>query len=34
MKEFLADGPKVLEAHPYTSYDLVANISHDGEPGW
>lgn len=33
MKDFLANDPKVLSAHPFTSYDLVANISHDGEPG-
>lgn len=24
---------KVKAAHPYTTYDLVANIVHDGEPG-
>ena len=33
MKEFLANDPKVHAAHPFTSYDLLANISHDGEPG-
>ena len=25
--------PEVKAAHPYTTYDLVANIVHDGEPG-
>ena len=33
MKEYLVDDPQVVEKHPHTSYDLVANISHDGEPG-
>lgn len=25
--------PEVKQRHPYTTYDLVANIVHDGEPG-
>lgn len=25
--------PEVKAKHPYTTYDLVANIVHDGEPG-
>ncbi|XP_015191822.1 PREDICTED: U4/U6.U5 tri-snRNP-associated protein 2 [Polistes dominula] len=25
--------PEVKSRHPYTTYDLVANIVHDGEPG-
>jgi len=33
MKEYLVDDPKVREKYPFTCYDLVANISHDGEPG-
>ena len=33
MKEYLVDDPKIHEQHPHTSYDLVANISHEGEPG-
>ena len=33
MKDYLLDDPKVRERHPHTSYDLVANIPHDGEPG-
>ena len=33
MQEYLVDDPKVREKYPFTCYDLVANISHDGEPG-
>ena len=33
MKEYLVDDPKVQKKYPHTCYDLVANISHDGEPG-
>lgn len=25
--------PEVKAVHKYTTYDLVANIVHDGEPG-
>lgn len=25
--------PEVKQRHPFTTYDLVANIVHDGEPG-
>eukprot|EP00111_Clytia_hemisphaerica_P019271 TCONS_00056889-protein len=33
MKDFLSEDEEVQKAHPHTSYDLVANISHEGEPG-
>ena len=33
MKEYLVDDPKVREKYPQACYDLVANVSHDGEPG-
>jgi len=33
LREFLSKDPEVQNAHPCTSYDLVANIVHDGEPG-
>lgn len=33
MAEFLSSDPGVLEAHPNTVYDLVANICHDGQAG-
>ena len=31
LREFLSKDPEVQDAHPCTSYDLVANIVHDGE---
>lgn len=31
MYEYLAED--VRDKHPYTMYDLVANIVHDGQPG-
>lgn len=33
MAEFLDSDPEIQDAHPDTCYDLIANISHDGEPG-
>ncbi len=33
MAEFLSSDPGVLEAHPNTVYDLIANICHDGQAG-
>ena len=33
MKEYLVEDPKIREKYPDTCYDLIANISHDGEPG-
>lgn len=30
MAEFLSSDPAVQDAHPHTSYDLLANICHDG----
>ncbi|XP_071952068.1 ubiquitin carboxyl-terminal hydrolase 39-like isoform X1 [Antedon mediterranea] len=32
LKEYLSADPAVRNAHPHTSYDLIANIVHDGEP--
>lgn len=31
--EYLAPDKEVRDAHPFTSYDLLANIVHEGEPG-
>ena len=33
MTDFLSTDPKVQAAHKYRCYDLIANISHDGQPG-
>jgi hypothetical protein len=33
LAEYLSSDPKVQDAHPHTSYDLIANICHEGEPG-
>lgn len=33
MAEFLSSDPQVQDAHPYSVYDLIANICHDGQPG-
>ena len=33
MAEFLSSDPAVQEAHPHTTYDLLANICHDGPAG-
>ena len=33
MAEFLSSDSSVQDAHPYTVYDLVANICHDGQAG-
>ena len=33
MAEFLADDDEVVKAHKHTTYDLMANICHDGQPG-
>eukprot|EP00057_Strongylocentrotus_purpuratus_P000880 XP_001185686.2 PREDICTED: U4/U6.U5 tri-snRNP-associated protein 2 isoform X1 [Strongylocentrotus purpuratus] len=33
LAEMLLDDPEVLAAHKYTTYDLVANIVHQGQPG-
>ena len=33
MAEFLSSDPAVQDAHPHTSYDLLANICHDGPAG-
>ncbi len=33
MAEFLADDEEVQAAHKHTTYDLIANICHDGQPG-
>jgi U4/U6.U5 tri-snRNP-associated protein 2 len=33
MAEFLADDDEVVKAHKHTTYDLIANICHDGQPG-
>ncbi|XP_041485760.1 U4/U6.U5 tri-snRNP-associated protein 2-like [Lytechinus variegatus] len=33
LAEMLPDDPEVLAAHKYTTYDLIANIVHQGEPG-
>ncbi|EDO45015.1 predicted protein [Nematostella vectensis] len=32
LAEYLSSDPAVQDAHPHTTYDLVANICHDGEP--
>ncbi|XP_038060056.1 U4/U6.U5 tri-snRNP-associated protein 2-like [Patiria miniata] len=31
--EYLLDDAEVRQRNPYTSYDLIANIVHEGEPG-
>merc|ERR1712136_7189 len=31
LREYLAKDPEIQEAHHHTSYDLVANITHDGK---
>ncbi|EDV22247.1 U4/U6.U5 tri-snRNP-associated protein 2 [Trichoplax sp. H2] len=33
MAEYLSSDPAVQDAHPVTTYNLVANIIHDGQPG-
>lgn len=33
MAEFLSSDPKIQDSQKHTTYDLIANISHDGEPG-
>jgi len=33
MSDFLSIDPKVRDINKHTTYDLIANISHDGEPG-
>ena len=33
MAEFLSSDPKIQDSQKDTTYDLIANISHDGEPG-
>ena len=33
MVEFLSSDPAVQDAHPHTTYDLLANICHDGPAG-
>ena len=33
MAEFLSSDPAVQDAHPHTTYDLLANICHDGPAG-
>ncbi|XP_072165657.1 ubiquitin carboxyl-terminal hydrolase 39-like [Diadema setosum] len=33
LAELLPDDQEVLAAHKYTTYDLIANIVHEGEPG-
>jgi len=33
MAEYLSSDPKVQDAHPHTTYDLIANICHEGDPG-
>ncbi|KAK3727510.1 hypothetical protein QZH41_018373, partial [Actinostola sp. cb2023] len=32
MAEYLSTDPKVQDAHPHTTYDLIANICHEGDP--
>ncbi|XP_031558310.1 U4/U6.U5 tri-snRNP-associated protein 2-like [Actinia tenebrosa] len=32
LAEYLSTDPKIQDAHPHTTYDLVANICHEGEP--
>ncbi|XP_028515619.1 U4/U6.U5 tri-snRNP-associated protein 2 [Exaiptasia diaphana] len=32
MAEYLSSDPKVQDAHPRTTYDLIANICHEGDP--
>lgn len=29
----LSSDPAVIAKHPHTTYDLMANVVHDGEPG-
>ena len=33
MREFLSSDEEVIANNKDTCYDLIANISHDGEPG-
>ena len=33
MRDFLSSDDEVQKEHPNTLYNLVANISHEGEPG-
>ena len=33
MVEFLSSDQAVQDAHPHTTYDLLANICHDGPAG-
>lgn len=33
MAEFLSSDPAIQDAHPHTTYDLLANICHDGPAG-
>ena len=33
MAEFLSGDPAIQDAHPHTTYDLLANICHDGPAG-
>jgi len=33
MREFLSQDEDIQKAHPHSCYDLIANISHEGEPG-
>ena len=33
MAEFLSSDPAVQDAHPHSTYDLIANICHDGQAG-
>ncbi|XP_071830110.1 ubiquitin carboxyl-terminal hydrolase 39-like [Apostichopus japonicus] len=32
-KDMLSSDPAVIAKHPHTTYDLMANVVHDGEPG-
>ncbi len=33
LSDYLSTDKAVRDAHPFTTYDLVANIVHEGEPG-